>query len=397
MMLPPPVTLSVELRHHFPTIDIAVAFSVASPGVTVLSGPSGSGKSTVIAAAAGLLHPDACRIAIGSDVLVDTQAGIWLPPERRRIGLVFQDSRLFPHMSVTTNLTFGMRRTRERQITFDEVVELLGIEALLDRRPNTLSGGERQRVAIGRALLAQPQLLLMDEPLASLDASRKAEILPYLSRLKTMLRLPVLYVTHSMDELVQLADSVVLFEAGSAIAAGPIAEMSARADLPLARRDDAGAVLTCHIADHDPVRQLTRLVCGGTELWVPQARLPEGIDVRVRVPAREVILGRGNVELFAEGLSLHNVLAGRVRAIAADPDHRAALVEVAFADGSLLSRVTPDAVARLELSPGSAVSLLVKSMSIESFGATPGPERTDGPGRQHSDALTAASAGSIGG
>lgn len=362
------MSLSVDLRHHFPAIDIAIAFSVPSPGITVLFGPSGSGKSTVIAAAAGLLAADGCRIVIDGAVLADTQSGIWLPPERRRVGLVFQDSRLFPHMSVSNNLRFGMRRTVERQIGFDEVVELLGIRALLARRPHTLSGGERQRVSIGRALLRQPQVLLMDEPLASLDAARKAEILPYLARLRTMLRLPVLYVTHSLDELLQLADSVVLIEAGSVVAAGPVAALSARADLPLARRDDAGAMLICRVVAHDAARQLTRLSCGAAALWIPQADLPAGSDVRVRIPAREVILASGDVAALGDSLSLHNVLPGMVRAIVADPGHRAALVEVALGDGAVLSRVTPDAIARLALAPGTPVLALIKSMSVEVLG-----------------------------
>jgi molybdate transport system ATP-binding protein len=359
------MSLAVELRHRFPAIRIAIDFTVPSPGITVLFGPSGSGKSTVIAAAAGLLRPDTCRIAIGGDILADTRSGIWLPPERRRVGLVFQDPRLFPHMSVTSNLMFGMRRTRERQTGFDEVVDLLGIRPLLARRPTTLSGGERQRVAIGRALLRQPQLLLMDEPLASLDAARKSEILPYLVRLKTTLRLPVLYVTHSLDELLQLADSVVLMEAGSVVAAGPVAEVSARADLPLARRDDAGAVLVCRVDAHDSTRQLTRLNWGTAALWVPQARLPEGVDVRVRVPARDVILARSDVDLSGDVLSLHNVLPGSVHAIIADPRRSAALVEVVLGGGSLLARVTPDAIARLALGPGTPVTALIKSMSVE--------------------------------
>ena len=359
------MSLSVKLRHRFPAVDIAIDFSVPSPGVTVLFGPSGSGKSTVIAAAAGLLRADHYRIAINGDILADTRAGIWQPPERRRVGLVFQDARLFPHMSVSNNLIFGLRRTRERQIDFDEVVELLGIRGLLARRPHTLSGGERQRVAIGRALLRQPQVLLMDEPLASLDAARKSEILPYLARLKTMLRLPVLYVTHALDEVLQLADSVVLIEAGSVVAAGPVAELSARPDLLLARRDDAGAVLVCRVAGHDADRQLTRLTCGPAALWVPQADLPEGCQVRVRIPAREVILARDGVDLFGDALSLHNVLPGTVRAIAADPHRRAVLVEVALGGGSVLSRVTPDAIARLALVPGGPVSALIKSMSVE--------------------------------
>src|SRR5258708_5513644 len=192
-----------------------MAFEVRSPGGTALFGPSGAGKSTVILAAAGLLRPDMCRIEVDGQVMADTATGMWLPPERRGAGLVFQDARLFPHMSVATNLRFGMRRARPGTVKFDDVVDLLGIGALLDRRPNTLSGGERQRVAIGRALLAQPHLLLMDEPLASLDSSRKAEILPYLTRLKTALKLPVIYVTHALDEGVQLAHSIVLIGAGT--------------------------------------------------------------------------------------------------------------------------------------------------------------------------------------
>ena len=245
------MSLSVLLRHRFPSVQMDMAFEVPTPGVTVLFGPSGAGKSTIISAAAGLLRPDECRIVVDDQVLADTASGVWLPPERRRMGLVFQDARLFPHMSVATNLRFGLRRAAPGPVQFDEVVELLGIGALLTRRPHTLSGGERQRVAIGRALLAQPHLLLMDEPLASLDSARKAEIMPYLTRLKTALKLPILYVTHALDEVAQLADSMVLIEAGQVIGCGPLSEIAARADLPLAQRDDAGALLLCRVVEHD--------------------------------------------------------------------------------------------------------------------------------------------------
>ena len=206
------MSLHVLLRHQFTTVRMDLEFDVPTPGVTILFGASGSGKSTIINAAAGLLRPDECSVVLDGQVLSDTASGAWLPPERRRIGLVFQDARLFPHMSVATNLRFGMRRVGPGPIRFEEVIDLLGIGALLTRRPHTLSGGERQRVAIGRALLAQPHLLLMDEPLASLDVARKSEIMPYLTRLKTKLKLPVLYVTHSLDEVVQLGDSLVLIE-----------------------------------------------------------------------------------------------------------------------------------------------------------------------------------------
>ena len=358
------MTLSFALRHRFPTIEMDIGFDVASPGVTALFGPSGSGKSTVINAAAGLLRPDVCRIDVDGTILADTRAGIWLPPEKRRVGLVFQDSRLFPHMSVQTNLRFGMRRVAPGAIRFDEVVDLLGIEALLTRRPHTLSGGERQRVAIGRALLAQPHLLLMDEPLASLDSARKAEILPFLTRLKTALRLPILYVTHALDEVARLADSLVLIDNGHVIAAGPLSEIAARADLPLAQRDDAAALLQCFVESHDDARALTRLRGAGAIFWVPRLNLRPSSDCRIRIPAREVILATQP----PEGISLHNIVPGTVRHVADHDTRRSALVEIALPDGGLLSRVTTDAVQRLALLPGAPVLALIKSTSIEVLG-----------------------------
>jgi len=275
---------------------------------------------------------------------------------------VFQDARLFPHMSVATNLRFGLRRAPPGAIRFDEVVNLLGIAALLDRRPHTLSGGERQRVAIGRALLAQPHLLLMDEPLASLDAARKAEILPYLARLKTALRLPVLYVTHALDEVMQLADSLVLLQSGRVIGAGALSDLAARADLPLAERDDAGALISCRVAAHEPGRGLTRLEGAGATFWVPLLDAPPGAECRIRIPAREVILASRP----PDAISLHNIVPGTVRRIA--PSGRSVLVEIALPGGALIARVTSDAITRLALSPGAAVLALIKSTSIETIG-----------------------------
>ena len=364
------MSLEVALRHRFPGVAIDIAFTAPEPGITVLFGPSGSGKSTVIAAAAGLLHADSSRVVAGGAVLADTARGLFLPPEKRGVGLVFQDARLFPHMRVAANLRYGLRRTRAApRIGFEEVVELLGIRDLLERRPHTLSGGERQRVAIGRALLRQPRLLLMDEPLASLDAARKAEILPYLVRLKRRLDLPVLYVTHSLDELLELADHVVLIESGRLRAAGPVAEIAARAALPLAARADASAVLAAQVAGHEPERRLTRLDWGGVTLWVPLLAAEPGRAVRLKVAAREVILARADAPgladaLLAGALSVHNVVPGRVLALA-EAARQAVLVELAAGAGRLLARVTPDAVARLGLAPGVAVLALVKSMSLE--------------------------------
>ncbi len=356
------MTLQVALRHRFSNIGLDLAFTVPTPGLTALFGPSGAGKSTVIAAVAGLLRPDHCRIVLDGVVLADTDAGIWVPPEARRAGLVFQDARLFPHMSVETNLRYGLRRAAPGgPIRFDDVVALLGIAPLLGRRPHTLSGGERQRVAIGRALLSQPRLLLMDEPLASLDAPRKAEILPYLAGIQAALRLPILYVTHAMEEVARLADAVVLIEAGSVLAAGDLMTMTSRADLPLARRDDAASVLPGRTIAHDPARQLSRIEAGGAELLVPLLDAPPGSPVRVRIPAREVILARE----APSAISVHNIVPGTVRAVTEDATRHAALVEIALSEGTFLARVTPDAVTRLELAPGAPVLALIKSVAIE--------------------------------
>ena len=359
-------------RHRFPGLRFDVAFEAPGQGVTALFGPSGAGKSTILAITAGLLQPEACRVAINGTVLADSHSGVWMAAERRRVGLVFQDSRLFPHMSVATNLRYGLRRRRAAAIGFDTVVDLLGIGALLGRRPHTLSGGERQRVAIGRALLAQPHLLLLDEPLASLDGARKAEILPYLARLPAAIGLPILYVTHAFEEVARLADALVLIEAGRVVAFGALSDLAARADLPLARRDDAGVVLGCTIAGHEPARGLTRLACGDLALLVPSVAAPEGEPVRVRIPAREVILAHGEAQGLAEAISLHNILPGTVRAIVPDPPRGAALVEVALRGAALLARVTPDAVSRLHLAAGAPVLALIKSMSVEVLAGTAG-------------------------
>ena len=347
--------ISVALRKDFPGFTLDVAFAAPTPGVVALFGPSGAGKSSIVAGIAGLLRPDAGEVVVDGVVLSDA-----VPVERRRLGLVFQDARLFPHMNVETNLRYGLRRAPAGEIGFDAVVGLLGLERLLDRRPHSLSGGERQRVAIGRALLSQPRLLLLDEPLASLDAARKAEILPYLLRLKTALKLPIIYVTHALDEVFALADTLVLLDAGRVVASGPVAELSSRADLPLAVRDDAASVFDAVVAEHHPARRLSLLRAGTMQLWVPLVAAAVGQAMRVRIPAREIILATE----APNAISLHNIIPGVVQAIHIDAARHAALVEI-DAGAALLARVTPDAVARLGLKPGSQVLALVKSMSVD--------------------------------
>lgn len=353
--------ITVALRHRFPELEIDIAFTAPTPGVTVLFGPSGSGKSTVIAAASGLLRTDSHHVSLDGEVLADSGHRVWLPPERRRIGLVFQDARLFPHMNVEANLRYGLRRAPPGQIRFDDVVELLGIAHLLSRAPHTLSGGEKQRVGIGRALLSQPRLLLLDEPLASLDDARRADILPYLLRLKSHLALPMIYVTHSQPELSLLADHVVLLEDGKLQASGPLAEIAADASLKLAARDDAGTVLELKVESHDPARQLTRIANPDLAFSVPLLARSPGEKVRVRIPAREIILA-GEVP---RSISVHNALEGTVRRVVEDRTRHAAMVEVLLGETVLLARVTPDAVGRLALLPGAPVVALVKSTSVD--------------------------------
>ena len=361
--------ISVRIDKRLGGFALNVAFEVQGRGVTCLFGASGAGKSATLSAIGGTLRPDGGRIAIGAEVLFDRASGVNRPMEQRGVGWVFQDARLFPHLSVEANLRYGLKRVRGRalRLGFDEVLAVLGVEGLLARRPRDLSGGERQRVAIGRALLSQPRLLLMDEPLSALDAARKAEILPFLERLKTAFDLPILYVTHNLSEVMRLADALVVLEAGKVAAQGPLAEVLARADVPLlTARADTAAVLDAVVAGHDPRRGLTRLEAGGTELLTPLLGRPVGAAVRAVVLARDVLLA-GEAP---RALSARNVMPGRVERLTARPDG-SVLVTVALeakapsGGPSLLSAVTRDAVEDLALAPGKPVWAVVKSVAVE--------------------------------
>ncbi len=355
--------LEVAARHSFGAFTVDAAFSAPTPGVTVLFGASGSGKSTVLSIVAGLLRPQAGRVALDGLALLDTAAGVDVPAERRRCGVVFQDAKLLPHLSVETNLRYGARRAPRGAMGpgFAEVVELLGIAPLLRRRPRMLSGGERQRVALGRALLSRPRLLLMDEPLAALDGPRKAEILPFIERLRDVSGLPVLYVTHALDEVDRLADTLVLMEAGRVLAAGPLETLAARTDLPaLSGRRDAGAVLPCSIAAHDAARGLTWLGFEGGKLLVPLRPEPVGAQLRLRLRARDVSVATEP----PRGISSHNILPGTIAAITPAGPHEA-FVTMHVGPTPLVARLTRDAVAQLALMPGMAVFALVKSTAFD--------------------------------
>lgn len=350
--------LEVVLKHRFAAFALDLTFA-APPGVTVLFGRSGSGKTTVARAVAGLLRPDVGRIALEGQVLCDTAAGHWQPPHRRRVATIFQESRLFPHLSVRQNLRYGAwfapRGTPRPEI--GAVVEMLGLGALLERRPGALSGGEMQRVAIGRALLSGPRLLIADEPLAALDDPRKAEILPYFERLRDESAVPILYVSHAVSEVARLATTVIALEAGRIVAQGSAAEvLSDPAVLPAGARA-AGAVLTLQVVCHHD-DGLTELAAGGQALFLPRLAAAPGEAVRARIAAHDVILARD----APTGLSALNILPGTVAGLRSGTGP-GVLVTVDTPAGRLLARVTRRSAKALALSPGTAVHAILKSVA----------------------------------
>jgi molybdate transport system ATP-binding protein len=353
--------LEVEVQGEFGAFALDMKFSADSNGVTALFGRSGAGKTLLVNMLAGLVRPRAGRIALDGTVLFDSEARVDLKPEARRLGYVFQESRLFPHMSVRGNLVYGRpKRLADRRIDFDHVVNLLGIEALLARRPKSLSGGEKQRVAIGRALLAEPRLLLMDEPLAALDAARKGEILPYIERLRDELKLPIVYVSHAMEEIVRLADTVVLVSNGRIAAHGPIEEILGRLDLrPLTGRYEAGAVISTVVESHDERYHLSSLRFPGGALLVPQVELAPGTALRVRVRARDVALALAP----PTDVSVLNVFPGKV--IEIGPEHGPQVDLKLDIGAPLWARVTARSFDALKLEIGKPVYALIKAIALD--------------------------------
>ncbi|SDE49749.1 molybdenum ABC transporter ATP-binding protein [Limimaricola pyoseonensis] len=344
--------IRVEIRKRLGEFALDAAFD-APPGVTALFGKSGSGKTSLINAVAGLLRPDAGHIEIDGTVLFDAERRVDLPTHRRRVGYVFQDARLFPHMSVAKNLAYGGRHDRER------VIEMLGIGDLLDRRPAALSGGERQRVAIGRALMADPRLLLLDEPLSALDAERKAEILPWLERLRDEAGLPIFYVSHAASEVARLATTVVVMEKGRVTRAGAVAEvLSDPAAVGTIGAQEAGAVVTARIAGLDRIDGLTELALSGGRIVLPGKLGRIGTHLRLRISAQDVILSRDK----PQGLSALNVLQAEVTAVDEGPEGVA--VGLACGRDRLLARVTRRSARALRLEPGLPVWAIVKASAV---------------------------------
>lgn len=354
--------LDVDIRRVQGDFTVHAAFTAREAGVTALFGSSGAGKTSIISMVAGLVRPDAGRIVVNERVVFDAEKGVDVPPNRRRFGYVFQDGRLFPHLSVRSNLNYGFKRVRgrERRIGFDQVVELLGIGHLLDRHPANLSGGEKQRAAIGRSLLTSPDLLLMDEPLASLDAARKAEVMPFIARLPRELDIPILYVSHSVDEILNLADTLVFLADGSPKAVGPVEEVTSRPDFQkLTGRMEAGAVLSCQVESHDAEGGLTRLRFSGGILAVPKISREPGEPVRVRIHPRDVGIALGELPRT----SIQNIFPGTITEIS--PSENGGLVDVRLDIGvPLPATITPRAVRDLDLKKGAEVLALVKSVSV---------------------------------
>jgi molybdate transport system ATP-binding protein len=353
--------LRVSVVKRRPEFTLRASFEAPTPGVIALFGRSGSGKTTLVDVIAGLLPPDEGEVQLAGSVLTDTRRGIAVAVERRRIGYVFQDARLFPHLTVLGNLRYGEKRAagEPHYIGLEEVSGLLGLGALLERRPHQLSGGERQRVALGRALLSQPQLLLLDEPLASLDAPRREEVLPYLEKLRDWLSVPMVYVSHQFEEVLRLATHIVLLEGGAVLAAGPVEEMSLRSELrSIVASESVGSVVTGVVTAVDEVAGTVELGVGSGKLQVSLPDAPLGSRVRVQLLARDIILATQPIQ----GLSVRNALLGTVTDIVPD-DPAAVLVRVDVGGPVLLARITESARAALKLRPGDAVWALVKAMS----------------------------------
>ena len=365
-------TLHVSVSKRWPGLALQAEFAAPVPGVVALFGRSGSGKTTLVNIISGLLAPDAGEVRLDDAVLTDTRARIAVPPERRRIGYVFQDARLFPHLTVAGNLRYGARRALgPAAIGFEEVTALLGLAPLLGRRPRQLSGGERQRVSLGRALLSQPRLLLLDEPLASLDAARREEVLPYLESLRDRLAIPMVYVSHQFEEVLRLATHLVLVDGGRVPAHGTVNEMSLRPELTsIIGTELVGAVVEGVVTRLDPALGTAELAVGRGTLQVSLSGVDPGARVRLQLLARDVILATQPVQ----GLSVRNALAGTVIAIE-DDGRGAVLVRCDVGGAVLLARITTGARQALKLRRGDAVWALVKAVSTRGHAFRIAPAR----------------------
>ena len=356
------MSVDVWLAHEFGGFVLDARFSVATAGVTALFGPSGAGKTTIVNAIAGTFVPKQGRIAINGRTLFDSAAGICVPPRRRRAGYVFQDARLFPHMNVADNLLFGWRRAPNQAgpDEIENVISLLGLEALRERKPRHLSGGEKGRVALARALLSSPEILLLDEPLAGLDAARRAEILPYLERLRDEARLPMLYVSHQLDEVARLAHDIVVLREGKVVRQGSVFDVLTELELPaLAGAAPLGAVIQAKVGEAR-TDGLTALAFDGGTLLVQELKRARGTQLRVRIRAEEIMLALEEPRT----ISANNVLQVQVGEIRHDHATHAD-VQLICGNTKMVARITRASLERLKLAPGMPVFAIIKSVTVD--------------------------------
>jgi molybdate transport system ATP-binding protein len=363
------MSIDVALKHDFGGFALDAHFSIPRVGVTALFGPSGAGKTSIINAIAGTFRPQEGRIVVEDRVLFDSSKGLSLSPRQRRTGYVFQDARLFPHMNVEDNLLFGWRRAQKKADSseIDRIIALLGLQPLLARKPGALSGGEKSRVALGRALLSSPDILLLDEPLAALDAARRAEILPYLERLRDETRLPMLYVSHALDEVARLAHDIVVLRGGRVVRQGSVFDVLTELELPaFAGTPPLGAVIEAEVGDRRP-DGLTALAFDGGILLVQELQQPRGARLRVRIRAEEIMLALEEPRT----ISANNVLLMQVRDVQHDSKTHAD-VQLLCGRTRLVARITRSSLERLQLAAGKPVFAIVKSVTVDT--AMRGPE-----------------------
>ncbi|PBI78302.1 molybdenum ABC transporter ATP-binding protein [Rahnella victoriana] len=350
--------LELDFSQTLGSLELQVTQTLPAQGITAIFGLSGAGKTSLINAIGGLTMPDTGHITLNGRILSDVQNGIFLPPEKRRVGYVFQDARLFPHYRVKGNLQYGMAPSMRGQ--FDSIVRLLGIGALLDRFPLTLSGGEKQRVAIGRALLTAPEILLMDEPLAALDIPRKRELMPYLERLALEVSIPILYVTHSLDEILRLAEKVLVLDAGKVLAMGTLEEVWASNVMrPWLPKEEQSSVLNVSVLEHHPRYEMTALAIGDQRLWISKVDEEPGTALRIRVNATDVSLV---LQPTANNSSIRNVLPAKVLECL-DVGNQVE-VKLAMADHIIWARITPWARDELMIRAGQWLYAQIKSVSV---------------------------------
>jgi|TARA_Y100000588_G_scaffold304879_1_gene327984 molybdate transport system ATP-binding protein len=357
------MSLSVNIQNSLGEFSLNADF-YCDKGVTALFGKSGAGKTSIVQLIAGLIQPDNGKIIIDDEIVFDKEKRINLPAEDRRVGYVFQESRLFPHMIVRKNLNFGMRRRKRagfNTLPFDDVVDILGISNLLERGTYSLSGGERQRIALGRALLSGPRLLLMDEPLAALDIERRWEIIPFIERIHRQFDIPVIYVSHSVDEILQLADNMVLLNEGQVIAAGSIESVMNRPDLAsISGMGDPSSVIQAHIKKLDTANGLAILAFDSGEFCVPARNLEVNARVRVRIRARDVSIALKK----PEGISVLNIFPGTVQHIT-NKDEIQVDLSVQVGNEVIWAQITHKSLHDLQIKPGSDVFVMVKAMAID--------------------------------